>query len=107
MEKIDVQKMEVENAFTKCGNIDDEIASAGNCYGDGDGGWSCDSDSCDAPPSDWTIMEKINFEKMCVEKIGLKSGISGASELAGNCYSDGRDNGCDNTCDNDSTCDVY
>ena len=52
-------------------------------------------------------MEKINFEKMSVEKLGLKSGISDASELAGNCYSDGGEDGCDNTCDNDSACDVY
>ena len=52
MDNVNINKMEIGNAFTKCNGIDDEIASAGNCYGDGDGGWNCDSDSCDAPSSD-------------------------------------------------------
>ena len=52
MDKINIEKMRVGNAFTKCDGLDSEIASFGNCYDGGDG-ISCDScDNCDAPSSD-------------------------------------------------------
>ena len=52
MDKINIEKMRVGNAFTKCDSIDSEIGNIGNCYGDGDG-ISCDAcDNCDAPSSD-------------------------------------------------------
>lgn len=53
-------------------------------------------------------MEKVNFNKMEIDRFGLKSGISCAADstVGGNCY-DGGEDGCDNTCDNDSGCDVY
>jgi hypothetical protein len=51
MDNVNIKKMEIGNAFTKCSNIDRETDNPGNCYGDGDGGWNCDSDSCDAPSS--------------------------------------------------------
>ena len=51
-------------------------------------------------------MGKIDFNKMDVEKFGLKSGISSTEDtvVGANCYSG---DGCDVTCDNDSTCDMY
>jgi hypothetical protein len=52
MDNVNIKKMEIGNAFTKCSNIDRETDNPGNCYGDGDGGWDCDSNSCDAPSSD-------------------------------------------------------
>ena len=52
MDKINIEKMRVSNAFTKCGGINDEIDSSGNCYDSGDG-ISCDAcDNCDVISSD-------------------------------------------------------